>query len=221
MSITDKFAGKINNKIINKLDNRGKILAQVVKLVKPSKIFKLDYKIKKIPNASQAKYLEKKIKLINYNVFNRDIKFNIKQQLCDQCKLMDGLFIFKPFYKDNYLDNFYNIIDETYNNNKNDPTFTYQNDKKRVFMFDNLNIYEVIKHSHKLNKSLVKYIFRYIVDILYLLKVPKTDIGEFNLKSKLVIVRYEQNSGIHSHIDNIKRGNGAVVLSCYLQRSCK
>ncbi|XWV24514.1 alkylated dna repair protein alkb-like 8 isoform x1 [Tupanvirus deep ocean] len=201
---------KINNLILDKLSKRGKILKKSIQFDEP-RVFKLNYKIKRTPYAGEAKTLEKKIKLINHVVFNKDIDYNVDHNECTSCDLVDGFFIFKPFYINLYLDKFYQIIDETFNNNRDDPTFTYQNNKKRVFLFDNLNLYEVLEHCNKINPRLTSYLLRYIVDILYLLKVPIELISEFMQKSKLVIVRYEQGSGIHSHIDNIKRGNGAVV----------
>ncbi|XWV25745.1 DNA repair protein [Tupanvirus soda lake] len=201
---------KINKLILNKLSKRGQILKKSIQFDEPD-VYKLNYKIKRTPYAGEAKTLEKKIKLINHVVFNKDIDYNIDHYECTSCDLVDGFFIFKPLYINVYLDKFYKVIDDTFNDNKDDPTFTYQNNKKRVFLFDNLNLYEVLEHCNKISPKLTSYLLRYIVDILYLLKVPLELISEFMEKSKLVIVRYEQSSGIHSHIDNIKRGNGAVV----------
>lgn len=98
--------------------------------------------------------MQKKIKKINQQLFNNYINYDTKHQKCIDCKIVKGMYIFSPIYYDWYLKYIYNQLEKTFNNNKNDPSFTYQDGKNRIFIFDNMNLIDIVKYTHHLNHNL-------------------------------------------------------------------
>lgn len=181
-----------------------------LQLYTPS-IHTFDYKLDKKPIVNPNDDLRDKIRSINKQVFNNYINYDIEHKPCDSCNIINGMYIFLPVYNDTYLQMIYDKLEKTFDENKLDPNFTYQDGKNRIFMFDNMNLIKIINYSFKLNPDLSNIIKRYIADIINMLKIPEKLMKVFLEKSKLVIVRYKNNAGIHLHIDNVRRGNGPVI----------
>jgi len=188
----------INKITLKKLQKRKDYLSDAIKLDKP-KIFKLskstDKKTTGKKSKSKTNYRQNTYSYIEY----------------PQQNLIKGLYIFEPFYQNNYLANFYDMLELTFHSHRNDSSFVYNYDNKIVQLFSNFNLYQLIEYSYILNPTLGKYLFRYLVDIMYLLKVPKDRLTDFYRRSSLFIVRYERGAPVHSPFDKIASSTGIIV----------
>ena len=177
-------------------------------------IYKLFYKIKKIDN----KLLDKndntirKILKLNKKYFFKEYNVNtFKTIKCTRCEIPSGMYVFKQIYTQDFRINVFNELEKTFNNNKHDPSFSYQDEGKRIFLFDNMNIFQIINHANTLNPVFSHILYKIIVDVFSNLQIKKNDIENILKSSKLVIARYTQSKGIYTHIDNVGRSDGLVL----------
>ena len=155
---------------------------------------------KKIITYINYLYLHKQYNIDTYNITK-----------CNECKLPNGMYIFNKIFSDTFYNNLYNELENTFTKYPEDPSFSYQENKKRVFLFDNLNLFDIVNYSHKLNPILSNYIHKIIINIILNLHISKSKLINVLKQSKLVIARYSTNKGIYTHIDNIKRSDGIVL----------
>lgn len=196
---------ELNKTIINKLKKRETILRDNISMETP-KTYKLDRGTKKFKEYNFRKDSKDKVK------GNRrsNYRSNSRQLECPNC-IIDGLYVINPFYKIDYLNNFYDMLELTYYSHRDDPTFVHALNNRVAIMFNNLNLYQLIEYSHQLNPTLSAYLFRFIVDALYLLKIPENFITNFYLGSRLIIVRYEKGANIMPYISDIRNASSAIV----------
>lgn len=198
---------EIINTVIKKLNRRKKILKNMVKLDKP-KIYRMSKR--------NGKYQE--VRPSFRNEFIRSIpnaNYREMQNECPECQVINGLYVLKPLYKISYLNDFYDALELTYYSNRDDPTFININNGNVSILFNGLNLYQLIEYSYKLNPALGVYLFRYLVDMIYLLQVPKQLIPDFYMRSKLIIVRYGQGANIQPYVSSI-RDQSAVITTMSL-----
>ncbi len=178
-------------------------------------VYKLYYKLPSlnIP-INNEKRTSKKIALINKKYFYKEYDFNkYKSVKCEKCAIPKGLYVFEKLYDDKFNEKMFNELNNTFNNNMKDASFTYQDKKQRTFMFDNMNIFQTLSHATKLNSELGKLLHKITKDIISNLHVEKKEkkINDLLTSSKLVIARYTTKKGIYTHIDNVKRSDGLVL----------
>jgi hypothetical protein len=162
-------------------------------------------------NANDRTTLEK-IKRLNKKYFRKEYTYDAYTiTKCDRCAIPDGMYIFKQIYTDDFRINMFNELEKTFNENKRDPSFQHQGNGKRIFMFDNMNMFQVVEYSKRLNSILSQYIRQIIVDVFSNLQIKANDLQRILTLSKLVIARYATNAGIFSHIDNVGRSDGLIL----------
>ena len=198
----------INKTILKKLEKRSRILKNAVILDKP-KIYKMNRRNKKFIEVSSSIQDDTASRRDNANYRGANYRALINQY--PQYQYIKGLYVLKPFYKIFYLNNFYDALELTYYSHRNDPTFININNGKLAILFNGLNLYQLIEYSHQLNPTLSMYLFRYLVDMLYLLNVPQELITDFYLRSRLIIVRYEQGGNIQPYINDIRASSAIIV----------
>jgi hypothetical protein len=200
-----------NDQLIDSILNKKTTIKFQLKKYK-NNIHKLFYKIEKIKLDKGIKLDKDAIKKINkkyfYKTYNIDTYKTVK---CNNCLIPSGMYIFKQLYTQHFRINVFNELEKTFNNNKNDPSFKYYNSGKKIFLFDNMNIFKIIKYANSLNTALYNILYKIIVDIFSNLQIKKDNIENILNLSKLVIIRYEKDTGIYTHIDNIKRSDGLVL----------
>jgi len=178
------------------------------------RLFEIKYKLPNVVLPKELKNIstKKKIKYINEQYLKKHHNLNDYENMkCNKCSLPDGMYVFKSIYDKFFLDKLFIELEKTFYENRKDKSFTYQEDNKRVFLFDNLNLIDIIYYSYNLNKVLSKYFIDIITDIMSNLHVPDDMIDDVLKKSKLSVGRYSNNKGISTHIDNIRRCDGIVI----------
>lgn len=154
---------------------------------------------------------EKKLNAVNIK-YKKYIDYNVKTSPCDNnCKLPDHFCIIDSVYTKKELKNVFNLLETTFINNKNHPAFSHQENKNRTFMFDNSTVYNTIKTAYILNKDLGIFFATHISNIIKMLNIKDEDIEKILYKSMLVVARYENLTGLYSHIDKLGRANGPVI----------
>jgi len=189
-------------------------------VVKKGKILikEINYKRKKFKIKNSSKNLHHKMKNITNSIKNY-ISYYISEKPT-KLNLPTGLCIYNPIYHEKKLENIKNKLDLVYNKYINykefngipiKKLFKKQENGNRVFMFDNLDIYNFCKISYNMDPTLGKYFIEYVVNILQIFKIPLDKIHLVCKKSKIIIARYESNTGLYSHIDLLKKGNGPII----------
>jgi hypothetical protein len=206
----DKFIESIikltqNNK--NLSVKKGKILVK-----------EIDYKRKKYKIKPTSKDLHFKMKNITNSIKNY-ISYYITEKPTD-LSIPPGLCVYNRIYSEDTLESIKNRLDFVYNKYIKEKEFAgiqmkdlfkKQEHGNRVFMFDNLDVFNFCRIAYQMDKILGKYLIKYVVDMLQMFKVPQNKIRELCEKSKIVIARYESNTGLYAHIDLLRRGDGPVV----------
>lgn len=172
---------------IKKLNKRKSLLKDKIKPDKP--------KVYKIVNVKKS--LTKQNSRSNSRSNSR---YNSVQSYeeCMYCNNITGITVYKPFYTYNYLENFYYQLENLYYMN-----YKYlPNQNNLTILFDNFNIYQLIEYIYLYNQQLAPYMFKIIVDIIYLLGIDQNSVDYFFQNSKLIIVRYDKNFD-HTKFNNI------------------
>ena len=188
--------------------------------VKEGKILvkKLYYKIKKYKIKHTSKTLQSKMQNIKKNIKNY-VSYYL-QEKPTKIKLPPGLCIYDKIYSENKLEEIKSRLNRVYNKYHKEKEFmgipieklfAKQENGKRIFMFDNLDVYNFCKIAINMDKKLGQYLIQYIIDIFQIFKIPSDKISLLCQNSKIVIARYESNTGLYAHLDLLRRGDGPVI----------
>ena len=174
-----------------------------------TKIDTLNFSFGDIPKIKARNFTEK-LTVINKK-YKRDLTVDIPTDECHDCKLPKHMCILEKTNDQQYLDRFFYVLEQVYQANTTHKTFTYQADKHRVFLFDSLSVFDTISTANYLNPELAQFFTNYIADAFNILDMNDNDLESLLTKSKLVIARYDNLTGLHSHIDKIGRADGPVL----------
>lgn len=153
-----------------------------------------------------------KIKAVNKAYFRKHYSVDTyKTVKCKKCEIPRGFYVFKSIYSPSFKLSVFKELENTYQKNIHDSSFSEQFNRTKVFLFDNMNIQQVIAYSKIINPLLSSMIEKISIDILSNLQIKASNIKKVMKLSKLVIVRYAKHSGIYTHIDNIGRSDGLVL----------
>ena len=196
----------IQKTIIKKLSKRSRLLKKAIKPGE-TKVYKLNFRPIRGERSSDEETGENA-----YLRANRRANSRYDYQECIDCQRINGLYVYRPFYVNDYLDNFYNQLESTYYNNRED-TYYVEHVGDVALLFKRLNLYQGLEYSYILNPTLGVYLFRFLVDMVYLLRIPENAINNFYLNSKMVVVRYDDKRNMHRQTDdNIRRSPGPVII---------
>ena len=207
--LLDKEA--IQKTVLKKLSKRSKLLK---KAIKPGqyKIYKLNYRRPKKGREFDPDTREVTGDRGANRRSNSRIDYVPEYKECMQCQQISGIYIYSPFYREDYLNSFYNQLESAYYNNRADRMYISHLDNTAL-MFDRQNLYQVLEYSYLLNPTLGAYLFRFLVDMVYLLRVPESEVKNFYLNSMLTVVRYERSYRSQSQTDSlIRRTTGPVIV---------
>lgn len=174
-----------------------------------NKIKKLHFDFGDIKKIEGDDFMEK-LDIINKK-FKKDLSINIPTSECGDCEMPKHMCIMDTNYPEAKLDEFFGLLEQTFHKNPNHKSFTHQRNKKRTFMFDRLSDIQTVQTAYELNPKLGFYLATFISDIINMLDVKDKDIDNFLNESKLVIARYSELTGLHVHIDKVRRADGPVI----------
>lgn len=190
----------IHKTVLQKLSKRAKLLKRAVRPDK-MKIYTLEKSSGK--NRRRSNLRSDRRRPVDQHPVYRE---------CVNCDPITGIEAIKPFYKSAYLDDFYYQLEAVYYANRSNNLIVTDYGSYAVF-FQNFNLYQTVDYCYMINPALGVYVFRYLVDMAYILKVPRDRIDDFYLKSKLIIVRYTDKAIVKNQFDSlIKITNGPAVI---------
>ena len=192
---------QIHKTVMQKLSKRSRLLRHSIK---PEKL-KI-YSLKKTQSKGRRSNLRTDRRRPTYPIDSDYIE-------CINCDPITGIKAYKPFYKVDYLNDFYYQLEAMYYANRTNNLIMTDYGTHSVF-FENLNLYQTIDYCYIASPTLGVYLFRYLVDMVYILKVPKDRVNDFYLKSRIIIVRYTSKPVIKNQFDNLlKLSDGPVVIT--------
>ena len=227
---------KTNKNYIKNINNNKKTIKNTIKLRKKT----LKNNIKKIikKKIDIAYYLKIPIKKKIYinkdedlNIKILNIKINMRMKThcnnkkkkinnIENVKLLKDFLVFNPIWDKKKLNKIYNSLIDL-DNTKDKYNIPYISNKNRGLTFylgndDNQYMYYMMQ----ILKKYYKYLY---ININLLLKSllscnnTKISINEYNniLKKyiKFFIIKYEPNTGIELHIDNVNRTKGGIIIT--------
>jgi hypothetical protein len=143
-------------------------------------------------------------------------------------KVLNTFYIFKPLKNDKYLDLMYEDAQKIHKDNKkyNIQKHYYNDGKYHIYLEDVVKINNKNKYKnmvafnviHKLKKNFIKT-SNYLYAIIYLIlnckkKISKKKMEDLMKKDiKILLLRYDKNSGKRLHLDNVWRTNGGMIIT--------
>ncbi len=173
------------------------------------KIFRLHYKFteRKLEHTDTLPLNEQIDQIIPQ--IRKEIPYDVKRTPCPTCNLPSGMCVYKPIYTPDVLRQCYADLDGYYNEHKGDKSFTSQRDGNRIFMFDDMFLKDLLTKTE--GTAIGAFIARYVTDILAKFKIASKYHEQIIAESKMPVVRYTSNYGLHMHIDKFRRANGPIV----------
>jgi hypothetical protein len=141
----------------------------------------------------------------------KEIPFDTKTTECPSCSVPPGMCVLSPIYTKKYMDDLYNVLDTYYIEHINDKNMTNQKNGNRVFMFDDMYLIDLLKLLK--GTELEPFLIKYISDIFETFDIPSKYHKRILNESKMPVVRYKNNYGLHMHIDKFRRANGPIVTT--------
>lgn len=206
--------------ILNKRDkNKYK---KLIKKETTKRLYTLDYKIAdieiperltKVPKKKKKNVLRNTIYYLNNTYFHDDYNFDKYEVYKGKnLQLPDGMALFKRLFSKKFNKSLFEELEATYQKYPKDSSYDFQADGNRIFLFDNLNLFEIIRYTYTLNKKLAKLLLKAITNVVLNLQFKnKKDLIHIIKNSKLVIPRYNNAQGLYTHIDNVKKSDGLVL----------
>ena len=145
-------------------------------------------------------------------MYNIDI--SVKTKLCKNCKIPRGLCVIKSALSPKNLDMLYrNLVYHTNHTvEKLGIEINIQEDGKRIFYWQT-GFNFLVKLLRVNNPSLIPHLNILMSCILSGIRVKKSKLEYFKANTRVNLVRYESRVGIHTHVDNIKRGGEGPIFS--------
>lgn len=173
------------------------------------KIFKLHYKFveNKIDHNDSLPLNEQIDQIIPQ--IRREIPYDIARTPCPTCELPSGMCVYKPIYSKQQLDECYRSLDRYYDEHRHDKSFTSQKNGNRIFMFDDMFLRDLLVKLE--GTEIGAFLAQYINDIFNMFKINPKYREQILSESKMPVVRYTSNYGLHMHIDKFRRANGPII----------